>query len=282
VAQFPRRRLRRLHDNAANTLGRADFLHQRLRDELLSRLDFIALKPSCVLDLGSGSGQALPRLQSRFPDATLVAVDHAPRMLAAVDTGGAGRLCGAAEQLPLSDQSIDLVFCNLTLAYCPDPVPVLAEIRRVLREPGLMLFSTFGPDTLAELRTAWADADNHTHVIRFPDMHDLGDLVVRAGLAEPVLDRDVLTVTYEYIQSLRDDLRAAGSVNRTAGRNPGLTGRESYRRFRAGLEQCRNAEGRLSLTGEVVFGQAWAGTPAAQLGGIEASFPADQIGRRRK
>lgn len=274
-------RLRRLHGRAAATLEKADFLHRRLREELLSRLDFVALQPQQILDLGAGPGAAGAALASRFPGGRLIALDHAAEMLGAADTDAALRVCGDANRLPLPDASIDLVFCNLLLAYCPNPIPVLAEIRRVLREPGVVLFSTFGPDTLVELREAWAELGDHTHVVRFPDMHDLGDLVVRAGLAEPVLDRETLTITYPDLPALRADLRAAGSVNRTAGRNPGLTGRGAGQRMQASLDRYRDDDGRLALTVEVVYGQAWSGPPPDRRAGPETSIPLDQITRRR-
>lgn len=280
MAEVPLSRLRRLHRRAAVTLPQTDFLHRQLREELLSRLPFARLEPRLVLDLGSGPGGAFAALANRFPGARLVGLDHAPEMLLAAGQDAAQRVCGDANRLPLPDQSVDLVFCNLLLAYCHSPVPVLAEVRRVLRRPGLFLFSTLGPDTLAELRAAWTEADHYTHVVRFPDMHDLGDLVVRAGLAEPVLDRETLQVSYADIDAVRADLRAAGSINRTAGRNPGLTGSAAGRKFRAALDRRRDADGRLALTVEVVYGQAWAAADSDPASGNETAIPIDAIRRR--
>lgn len=281
MTEVPQSRLRRLHRRAAPTLANADFLHRRLREELLSRLDFARLEPRVVTDLGAGTGGAFAALAARFPGSQVLGIDHAPEMLLAAGAGQALRVCGDARRLPLADQSVDLVFCNLLLAYCHDPVPVLAEIRRVLREPGLCLFSTFGPDTLVELREAWAEADEHTHVVRFPDMHDLGDLVVRAGLAEPVLDRETLQVSYADVSALRADLRAVGSINRTAGRNVGLTGRRVGQRFRAAMDRRRDADGRMVLTVEVIYGQAWGTANSPGRDSVETSIPLDTIRRRR-
>lgn len=273
-------RLRRLHNRAAATLADADFLHTRLREELLSRLDYTALEPRVVLDLGCGTGGAFSALATRYPKARRLAVDHARAMLA-VAGDNALRFCADAQRLPLAADSVDLVFCNLLLAYSPNPVPVLAEIARVLRSPGLCLFSTLGPDTLIELREAWAEVDDYTHAVRFPDMHDLGDLVVQAGLAEPVLDREVLRLSYAGLRALRADLRAVGSINRTAGRNPGLTGRTAGKKLQAALDRRRDADGRLGMTVEVIFGQAWASPPSGGTGPVEVSIATDQIRRRR-
>jgi malonyl-CoA O-methyltransferase len=277
VGAPPPRALRRAHRRAAPRFAAAEFLHRRLREALLARLDYVRLDPRVVLDLGAGQGGAFPALAARYPQARLLGIDHAPEMLLAAAPGSALRICGDAARLPLPDASIDLVFCNLLLAYCPDPVPVLAEVRRVLRQPGLMLFTMLGPDTLDELRAAWAAADDYAHAVRFPDMHDLGDLLLHAGLAEPVLDRDILQISYAGLGDLRDDLRATGAVNRCAGRNPGLTGKGTAGRLRAALDRARGPDGRFPVTVEVVFGQAWAGEPADN----DISIPADSIVRRK-
>jgi malonyl-CoA O-methyltransferase len=273
--------LRQAHGRAAPHFATADFLHRRLREELLTRLDYVQLEPATVLDLGAGQGGAFAALAGRYPRSRLIGLDHAPQMLLAASCDKALCICGDAVQLPLPDASVDLVFCNLLLAYCSDPVPVFGEVRRVLREPGALLFSTLGPDTLVELREAWAEADDYTHVVRFPDMHDLGDLVVRAGLAEPVLDREILRVSYSQLEGLRADLRATGAINRTAKRNHGLTGRRAVGRLRAALDRRRDADGRLPLTAELIFGQAWAGPMADGAEGSETSIPIGAIGRRR-
>jgi malonyl-CoA O-methyltransferase len=153
----------------------------------------------------------------------------------------------------------------------------------VLKPGGLLTFTTFGPDTLVELRQAWAAADDgHTHVNRFIDMHDLGDALVRSGLAEPVLDVERYTLTYATARDLMRDLKAIGAHNATAGRPRGLTGRAALERMAAGYEGFRQ-EGRLPATYEVVFGQAWAPLSPSPARGApgEVTVPIGRIGRRR-
>jgi malonyl-CoA O-methyltransferase len=191
------------------------------------------------------------------------------------------RVCGQAAALPLRDASIDLVFSNLMLQWCDDPAAVFRECRRVLRPGGLLTFTTFGPDTLVELRRAWATADGHAHVNRFTDMHDIGDALVRSGLAEPVMDVDRYTLTYDSVRDLMRDLKAIGAHNANAGRPRGLTGKGALDRMTAAYETYRR-DARLPATYEVVFGQAWCpvGTPHRKRPPGEVLVPVGKIGRR--
>jgi len=279
LPEFSQRRLRQAHRRAAVSRVRADFMHRQLREELLARLDYVAINPALILDLGAGGGEACPALAQRYPDARLLAVDHAPA--AWQDDAPASLLCADAQQLPFPDNSVDLVFCNLLLAYCRNPVPVLTEVARVLREPGLFLFSTLGPDSFNQWRQAWATVDTHTHVVPFPDMHDLGDLVVRAGLAEPVLDRDSFTVTYTRPEDFVADLRAVGSVNWSKTRQASLTGRGAWARLQAAVAAQREADNPWPVSLEVIWGQAWAGGAKGSAGGTDTEIPLTAIRPRR-
>ena len=165
----------------------------------------------------------------------------------------------------------DSIFSNIMLQWCGDPEVVFRECARVLRPGGLLTFTSFGPDTLRELRKAWATADQYTHVNRFIDMHDLGDAMLRAGLAEPVMDVERYTLTYPDVRGLMRDLKAIGAHNVNAGRARGLTGRRALERMTAAYESERR-DGRLPATYEVVYGQAW-----ALESGLRSSAPAGEI-----
>jgi malonyl-CoA O-methyltransferase len=240
-----------------------------------------------VLDLGAGTGHAALALKRRYRAAQVVALDLAPGMLQEAGRRQTllrrfRRVCADAAALPLGTASVDLVFSNLMLQWCNDPDAVFRECRRVLKPGGLLTFTTFGPDTLVELRRAWAAADDgHTHVNRFIDMHDLGDALVRSGLAEPVLDVERYTLTYATARDLMRDLKAIGAHNATAGRPRGLTGRGAFMRMAAEYETHRREE-RLPATYEVVFGQAWAPMSAsrARVAPGEVTVPVARIGRR--
>ena len=174
------------------------------------------------------------------------------------------RVCGDALRLPLKDGSVDLIFSNLMLQWCEPLAVALAEARRVLSSSGFFAFSTFGPDTLHELRRAWAEADGYNHVNHFSDMHEVGDALVRSGLIEPVLDVDRIEVGYPDVLTLMRDLKAIGAHNVTAGRPRSLAGRARLARVQRAYESFRHDE-RLPATYEVIYGVSWgaAGRPAA-------------------
>ena len=271
---------------AARSYDAAAVLQTRVRDELLSRLDMVRLEPTLVVDLGCGTGVAAAVLRRRYRRSLVLSVDLSLAML----REGARRrrpwrrfagVCADAARLPLADGSTDLVFSNLMLQWCTDPETVFRECARTLRPGGLLTFASFGPDTLRELRAAWAAADGYTHVNRFIDMHDLGDALLRAGLAEPVMDAERYTLTYPDVRALMRDLKAIGAHNVNAGRPRGLMGRRAIERMAAAYE-LRRREGRLPATYEVVYGQAWAPTAPgrAPAPAGETRIPVSRIGRR--
>jgi malonyl-CoA O-methyltransferase len=229
-------------------------------------------------------------LKKLYRRALVVAVDLAPGMLREARRHQQflrrfERVCADAMRLPLADASVDVVVSSLMLQWCDPPDQVFAEIRRVLKPEGFVAFSTFGPDTLRELRSAWAEADGaqleYNHVNHFTDMHDVGDAVVRAGLSEPVLDVDRMQLTYPDAIALMRDLKAIGAHNVTAGRPRGLVGRARMQRMQTAYEAFRR-DGRLPATYEVVYGVAWgaAGRPASAMVGGEAHIAPGAIRRR--
>lgn len=230
-----------------------------------------------MVDLGCGTGQSFARLQERFPGAELWGVDLAPAMLRAAAArrpwwkkvlGGAGAprlVCADAERLPLATGSAQLVFSSLALQWC-DPATVFAEVARVLEPGGLFLFSTLGPDTLRELRAAFAAADGRPHVNTFVDMHDLGDALVHAGLAEPVMEMEMMTLEYATAEAVARDLKATGTHNAQPDRARGLAGRAWWQRVTAEYERHRR-DGILPASYEVVYGHAWKVAPKSRPDG---------------
>jgi malonyl-CoA O-methyltransferase len=282
------RRVRDSFSQAAATYDAAAVLQSTVRDELLRRLDVLRMEPKVVVDLGAGTGQASIALKRRYPGSRVVAMDIAHGMLLQARKRQTllrrfDRVVADAAALPLGNASVDMLFSSLMLQWCNDPDRVLRECRRVLRPGGVLHFTTLGPDTLVELRQAWRAADpGHAHVNRFIDMHDLGDALVRAGFAEPVLDVERYTLTYDDARGLMRDLKAIGAHNSTAGRARGLTGKSALARMLAAYEGFRR-EGKLPATYEVVFAQAWYPTGPIRTKGqprAETVVPISQIRRR--
>jgi malonyl-CoA O-methyltransferase len=263
VFGLDRRAVARAFDRASDGYDAAAELQQRVRRELLGRLEELRITPQVVLDLGAGTGHGARALKQRYPKATVVAVDIAPGMLTQARPQSRWlrrfeRVRADAYALPFADGAFDLVFSNLMLQWCDDLDAVFAEIARVLKPGGLLSFSTFGPGTLAELREAWAAGDDTNHVNHFFDAHDLGSALMHARLAEPVLDVDRIVMNYPDVTTLMRELKAVGAHNVTAGRARGLTGRRRLAAMTRAYETLRR-DGKLPATWEVIHASAWGG-----------------------
>jgi malonyl-CoA O-methyltransferase len=276
-ALLDRRQVRRRFARVAETYGEGDFFAREIDRRMQERLDYVRVDAKRVVDLGCARGASLRGLAARFPAAQQVALDWVPAMLADVrpqlpawrrwiggGSGGALTLAADAAKLPLLSRSADLIWSNLLLHWLDDPLPALAEAHRVLEVGGLLMFSTLGPDTLKELRAVFADGYAHTQ--RFLDMHDIGDMLVACGFADPVMDMEVIKLTYDSFDDLLGELRAAGSSCAMSARRRGLTGRASWARARAGYEAWRE-DGKLPATFEVVYGHAWKVAPVKAADG---------------
>jgi malonyl-CoA O-methyltransferase len=266
-----KRLVRRSFERAATTYDAAAVLQDEVCRRMLARLDYVRLAPATILDAGSGTGNAVPGLLERYPRARLVALDLAFSMALRARArrpwwrglfGGARltAVCGDIERLPLAAASADLVWSNLALQWIGEPRRAFAEMHRVLAPGGLLLFSSFGPDTLKELRAAFQGIDDRSHVLSFIDMHDTGDLLVGSGFADPVMDMETVTLTYEDVRGLMRDLKAIGAHNVTPARPAGLFGKERLARVSHNYEACRR-DGRLPATFEIVYGHAWKPAP---------------------
>ncbi len=283
------RHVRHAFGRAAATYEAHAVLQAEVGARLLERLDGIDLEPDRVLDAGSGPGRGAAALCTRFPRASVIALDLALPMLHAAaanagDPPAFARVGADVQALPFADATLDLIHSNLCLQWCDDPGLAIAEFARVLKPGGLLLFSTFGPATLHELRSAFAAADAAPHVGRFVDMHDIGDALLTTGFRDPVLERDDFTLTYADALTLMRELRAIGATNADAKRQRTLTGKAHLERVVAAYEAFR-IDGVLPATYEVVYAQAFApapGQPRRTPGGEIASFPIEQLrGRRR-
>ena len=282
-----RRAVRAAFDRASAGYDAAAVLQTRVRTELLSRLDLIRIAPEVVADLGCGTGQGTRALKDRYRSAMVIGLDPALGMLRETRRRSGWlrplqRVCGDVFQLPFRDGAVDLMFSNLMLQWCDDLDAALAEMRRVLAPDGFLAFSTFGPDTLRELRAAWAAADGGTHVSGFRDMHDIGAALGRAGLSEPVLDTERLTMVYPDVAAITRDLKVIGAHNATAARTRGLTGKGRWRAMTDAYERQRQG-GQLPATYEVVYGAAWGTSARATVPAMdgEVRIPVHAIRRRR-
>lgn len=274
-------RVRQMFNDPART-ARSDFLRREVASRMFDRLSLVKTAPRQVLDAGCGSGADIAQLQKMYPAAQVLGLDSAPAVLAEAAgatqaprsllsrllpaKAGVDLVCGDFGQLPFGANSLDLVWSNLALHWHPQPDRVFAEWRRALRVEGLLMFSTFGPDTFRELRSAFAAMDAAPHTLPFVDMHDFGDQLVEVGFTTPVMDMEQITVTYDKADALLADVRALGG-NPLDTRSRGLVGRAAWQRMLDALEAQRRPDGKLGLTFEVIYGHAFRPAPKTTAAG---------------
>lgn len=263
---FNQARVRRSFDRAADSYQDAAVLQNEVCQRLLEKLEIVRINPEFILDAGAGTGMAIPGLFQRYKKATVVALDLSEKMLQ--KTAGQGSffrmphlVCADIEQLPFADSTFDLVFCSLTMQWCNNLDAVFTEAKRVLKPGGLYVFTTFGPDTLKELRYSWRQVDDVRHVNQFIDMHDIGDGLLRDGFAEPVMEAEIITVTYQSVDEIMHDLKAIGAnvtaeSAQTSKMPRGLAGKSVLNTVRQAYEQFRH-DGLLPASYEIIYGHAW-------------------------
>src|SRR6201991_297696 len=292
---YDSRRLRRIFDRRAATFSEVAFLPREIAQRMRERLDYIKVTPAHVLDAGCGAGDDLPVLRQRFPEAPVFGTDLSSQMLShavhhdvgdtswrrflpaalgkALGTRGPRFAQADFAALPFAPGAFELIWSNLALHWHARPDLVFPEWQRVLKVGGLLMFSTLGPDSLKELRGAYAEVEaahgsaSRAHVIDFVDMHDLGDMLVESGFEIPVMDQETLTITYQSPRSLLTDVRRWGAypferaAATAATAASGMSARRLHHALVAALEARRRADGTIPLTFEVIYGHAWKAVP---------------------
>lgn len=265
IVEIDRIAMRASFEKAAGSYDAAGVLQKEVANRLVERMSYMAMKPRSILDAGAGTGFVSQLLANRFPKAKITALDLAFNMLKQSKNKRSFKqrwnkqfnyVHAEVENLPFADASVELVISGLTLQWCQDLPKVFKEFRRVLAPGGLLLFSSFGPDTLKELRQSWAQVDELPHVNAFADMHDVGDALMQSGFSDPVMDMEMLTVTYNDVKTVMRDLKQIGAHNVMQGRSHQVTGKNKLQKMMQAYEQYR-VEGLLPVSHEIVYGHAW-------------------------
>ena len=261
MVNIDKRQARQAFSRAAEHYDEVAVLQREIGRRLLERLDLMLIEPKVVLDVGCGTGVATMDLARRYRKAQVIALDFALPMVQETRKRGSWLrrprcVCGDLEQLPLADNSVDLIYSNASIQWSNDLGHSFREFMRVLRPGGVLAFTTFGPDTLKELRIAWSEVDGGSHVSQFQDMHDIGDTLLNSTFVEPVLDVDRMVLTYDKVRDLMLDLKVLGAHNVNEDRSRGLTGKRKMQDMQEAYERFRS-DGRLPASYEVIYGNAW-------------------------
>jgi len=256
------RLVRRAFNMAAKNYDAFALLQQTVVERLIESFEHIKIEAKSILDLGSGTGYGSRKLKQQFKKAQIYQADISVEMLKNSRTQSSRffsknhYLCADANQIPLPNNSIDLVFSSLMLQWCNDPDAVFAEVKRVLKPNGVFIFTSFGPDTLKELRESWRQVDEKVHVNAFADMHDIGDSLIRNGMDAPVLSVENIVLTYDECKQLMRELKNIGAHNINEGRRKTLTGKQRLQKVMKHYESHRK-NNKLPATYEVIYGHAW-------------------------
>ncbi|HJV96017.1 MAG TPA: methyltransferase domain-containing protein [Albitalea sp.] len=257
------------------TLPAAPWLHAEVARRMAQRLELIRLRPERVIDWGSFLGASGALLDAAYPRAQRVAVEPHPAL--AERSRAENRApwwsarrwrSGAVEVLLERDElrgSAQLIWSNMMLHAVQDPPALMDRWQRALSADGFVMFSCLGPGTLIELRALYQRLGWPAPTLDFVDMHDLGDMLVQAGFADPVMDQETLTLSWASPQALLAELRSLGA-NASPDRLPGLRTPRWKARLERELQSLAGADGRLSLSFEVAYGHAFKAPPRVKSG----------------
>ena len=246
-------KIRSTFNDAASNYDDNAFLQSEIANRLAEKLKVISIKPQTIIDLGSGTGLLSNKTAEIFPNANLICVDFAQQSL--LKNSQNLKVCANAYELPFASNSVDFIVSNLMMQWCPDLKALFNECFRVLKPEGLILFTTFGPDTLKELKRSWSAVDSSAHVNDFIDMHDIGDQMLQSGFQSPIMEMENITLTYEKVLDLMHDLKSIGAQN-VGSRSKALTGKTKFKKMIEMYESYRS-DGKLPATYEVIYGHAW-------------------------
>ncbi len=268
-------------ENAAENYDAAAVLQREIAKRMGERLDYIKLQPKAVLDAGCGTGFITKDLLKRYPKSQVLALDLALNMTKQTQKHGGWLrkpklVCADAEQLPFKNECVDLLVSNLMIQWSNDLSKMFLGFHSVLKPNGLLLFSTFGPDTLKEMRMSWSSVDETPHTSSFVDMHEIGDALLKAGFINPVTDMELITMTYSNVRQLMKDIKQIGASNTNTERSKGLMGKQKLKAFEQAYENFKTNDGLYPASWEIIYGHAWVGE-GLKLEGFEKYIPIQPV-----
>lgn len=248
-------RIKRSFAAASLTYDSVAGLQRTVGRELLHSIDATKLIGT-LLDLGCGTGFLTGELLAHSNHETIIALDIALSMLQTaqgklVDKTIISYVCADAEHLPLAGQTIDSIFSNLALQWCNNLDAVFTDIKRALKPDGQLVFSTFGPQTLHELKSAWASVDSYNHVNAFYSAAQLRQSLQQAGFKNSQIKRTFYISPYDSVWTLMQELKNLGAHHVIAGRNKKITTKTAMQQMIAAYERYQ-VSGQIPATFEVI------------------------------
>ncbi len=242
---------------AAGSYNQANILQKEIADRLLEQLNTLAIQPQCILDVSARTGYSALQLLQRYPNAEIISLDASLDLLSQ-STAQTARVCAQADRLPFQSAQFDLIVMNLAFDWLPEKLVGLQEWRRVLKPGGLFLFSALGPDTLYELRESFFAVDNQPHVHPFLDMHEIGDMLLKTNLSEPVVQSEYIQLTYKNLSRLFKDLRETGTTYAEKNRRKTFLGKNRWRSMLAHYQNFLDPNHKYRATFEIIYAVCWA------------------------
>lgn len=256
-AKFKKTHISRDFNSSATNYDKFSFLQKEIGSRLLERLMYLKISPNYILDIGGGTGSLCADLSTIYPHATIVNLDIAELMLNA-DKSNALKCCADFDMPPFKDNQFDLIISSCALQWSIDLKQTINQLNRILKDNGILMFSTFGPDTLKELKQSWLCIDSNTHVNEFSDMHLIGDILLQHRFIDPVVDKEDITVTYKNASSLMHDLKNMGASNKNSNQPKGLTSPKTIKAVNEVYEELfLREDGNIPATFEIIYGLCW-------------------------
>ena len=279
----------------------APWLHGEVARRMAERLPIVKLQPAVVADWGAFLGASRELLASAYPQAQLLAVEaDVRRRDATAETlvrpwwlpqRWVGGRTQALTEEQLQPGAVQLLWANMGLQGAADPQALMRLWHRALAVDGFLMFSTLGPGSLTELQDLYRNEGWASPFAPFVDMHDLGDMLVEAGFADPVMDQEIITLTWASPAALLSELRQLGG-NVALSRHAGMRTPRWRERLLTALaasterQSRRDAQGRVALSFEIVYGHAFRPLPRPRVAAhtelaLEDMRTMARAGRRR-